>query len=110
MSKAMLECPRFHTCSVNNCPLHADYPNLPMLTGEARCGLGKARRLRIAMNHIDLQFGGLTSREYHAAERIANMTPKERENLRDRGVSLSKVLNTTGQSKSCAQAPLSEKS
>ena len=82
MSRAMLECPRFNHCAVNNCPLHVEYPDLPMLPEEDGCKLGKKRRVSIGAWYPDLKYRGMKSREFHAAERTAKMTNEEIENRR----------------------------
>jgi hypothetical protein len=44
------ECPRYISCSVNNCPLDPDYPNLFVAKDdkEKRCTMEKGVRTRIA--------------------------------------------------------------
>lgn len=62
------ECPRFNSCSVNNCPLDTGYPDYPAspLDGETTCTLGKTIRIRIAAKYPGvLRFEGLKSREYY---------------------------------------------
>ena len=57
------ECPRFHHCSVNNCPLDSGYPDYDTspLDKERRCTLGKTVRLRIAAKYPgELKYGGKT--------------------------------------------------
>lgn len=73
MTNPSLDCPRFQTCSVNNCPLHPDYPDLAVspLDPERRCILGKTRRLQIAGRYQGvLRFGGLKAREFHTKQRL----------------------------------------
>ncbi len=61
------DCPRFDTCSVNNCPLSIAYPNA--LThpkdNELKCPIEKQVRSRISANYpAILPMQGLTSAEW----------------------------------------------
>ena len=78
------ECPRFQRCGANKCPLHIDYETFVDSPGDEKCTLGKPRRVRIGSGYPELKYGGMTPREFHAAERQANMTPEELENQRER--------------------------
>jgi len=86
------DCPRFDSCSVNNCLLHPDYPNLPMLKHEKPCPMPKTMRLRFAKdNPGKFKYGGLTSREKSAKKRWESKTQKERKAILD---TLKKVRET----------------
>ena len=67
------ECPRFNTCSVNNCPLDP-HPANPA-DKEIKCDMEKAVRQRIAAKYPDqLANGGLTAREA-AGKRVFENLP-----------------------------------
>jgi len=73
------DCPRYERCSVNNCPLHPEYPNLYTAPGdfEKRCTLGKARRLRIASRYPGvLKLGGKTRGEIRAERAWSSRSPE----------------------------------
>lgn len=60
-------CTRFTKCSVNNCPLHSDYPNLYIdeYDPEQKCQVEKSHRIKIAATCSDLlEYDGLTTKEY----------------------------------------------
>lgn len=76
------ECPRFKTCSTNNCPLHPLYmylhtdPDDP----EPRCTMEKQVRERIGTKYpAILKYQGLTSREYSAKLRWEALSPEEQQ-------------------------------
>ncbi len=76
------ECPRFKTCSTNNCPLHPLYmylhtdPDDP----EPRCTMEKQVRERIGAKYpAILKYQGLTSREYGAKIRWEALSPEEQQ-------------------------------
>ena len=76
------ECPNFIKCSVNNCPLSAQYPDLDTLPDdpEKKCKLSKEKRLKIVtVNQGILKYGGLTQREFMGKKRWENLTPEEKE-------------------------------
>lgn len=77
-SKIPRECPRFDTCSVNNCPLDPRYPNLNTVKGdpETKCGCWRAIRERIGAKHPELSLGGLTTREA-AGDKLWNAKSEE---------------------------------
>lgn len=84
-------CPRFEICSVNNCPLHTAYPNLPVVEAdpEKSCGVRRTSRLRVAALHPGvLPLGGLTEREHQRKVRRESRTPEEveRDRLRMKGL------------------------
>lgn len=79
------ECPRFQKCSVNRCPLHPLYPNLPIdpEDRETKCTMEKQVRYRIGSKYPDvLKFQGLTSKEWAGKQRFDNLTEEERQNVR----------------------------
>lgn len=99
MQIPFMECTRFKTCSVNQCPLHPDYPYI-FTDGddsEPRCTLPKSYRVKVAENFAGvLKFGGLTSREHAAKLKWESMTDEERARIIDRGKkSLFVVRSTT---------------
>lgn len=68
------ECPRFMSCSVNNCPLDLPHPANPA-DKQTKCTMEKAVRQRIAAKHPgQLANGGLTAREA-AGKRIFAKLP-----------------------------------
>lgn len=76
------ECPRFKTCSVNNCPLHQQYPNLlsDPEDPDQRCKMEKGVRVRIGAQYSKiLKFQGLTTREYGAKIRWESLSPEEQQ-------------------------------
>lgn len=71
------ECPRWPSCSVNNCPLDPRYPNLPVRPGdkERKCTMEKGVRVRIAAKYPgQLPMNGLTRTE-HAAKLVFERKP-----------------------------------
>lgn len=83
-----IECTRFKTCSVNQCPLHPNYPDI-YTDGddtEPKCTLPKSYRLKVAENFAGvLKFSGLTSREYAAKLAWESKSEEERARIIDRG-------------------------
>ena len=70
MSDLARQCPRFESCSVNNCPLSIGYPGHFTHAGdkEKRCTMEKGVRVRIAATAPSvLRMAGLTVAE-HAAK------------------------------------------
>jgi hypothetical protein len=66
------ECPRFNTCSVNNCPLDP-HPN-HSADQQTKCKMEKSVRQRIAAKyHGQLANGGLTAREAAGARIYASL-------------------------------------
>ena len=83
----LYECPRFGWCSVNNCPLHPQYPDLFVspLDEERICTLGKTYRQRIAEKYPGvLRFDGLKSREYKSLQKWNRLTPEEQRQRREK--------------------------
>ena len=76
------DCPRYMKCSVNNCPLHPKYPDLPIDDGdiEQKCTMEKQVRIRIAAEYPSvLKYEGMTPREFTGAKKWAELSPEERE-------------------------------
>ncbi|MBT6229340.1 MAG: hypothetical protein HOI47_22075 [Candidatus Scalindua sp.] len=74
-------CPWFEKCSVNNCPLHSDYPNLSSSPKdpETTCHAQKRTRLRIAEQFPGLlKYDGLSKKEFEKKRRRDNRTPEQR--------------------------------
>lgn len=83
------ECPRFNTCSVNNCPLHASFPVLVVdeTDRQGKCTLEKRVRLRISSKYPGvLKWQGLTSREWTGRQRYDAMTTEEKERWLETGL------------------------
>ena len=73
-------CPSYQKCSVNNCPLHSQYPDLSEsdYDRETKCKAHKPTRLKIAGEHPGiLEFGGLTVKEYRRKMKRENRTEEE---------------------------------
>ena len=94
-------CPRFPICSVNNCPLSADYPGLSVAEDdpEKRCRLSRPKRIKIAEGS-KLRFKGMTLGEFHAQERWNNLPESEKEVIRQR------ASNLGSQTKKITYSPL----
>ncbi|WMW25379.1 hypothetical protein RE474_01265 [Methanolobus sediminis] len=78
--KPFFDCPRFKKCSVNNCPLDPEYPDIctDPRDIEGKCTLGKVYRLRIAERyHGVFKLGGMTRREFAALKAWGSKTPEE---------------------------------
>lgn len=61
------ECPLFHTCAVNRCPLHPDYEALESLPADRqrKCKASKAQRISVAIKYPGvLPLQGLTTMEW----------------------------------------------
>lgn len=100
------ECPRFKNCSVNNCPLHPAYPDLPIDPAyrESKCTMEKQVRTRIAAEFPGvLRYEGMTPKEYIARQRWERLSHEEKEVIRERARSLkqpkSTQIETPGQKK-----------
>ena len=66
------ECPRFKSCSVNNCPLDP-HPVNPA-DKQTKCTMEKAVRQRIAAKYLgQLTNGGLTAREAAGTRSFAKL-------------------------------------
>ncbi len=79
-------CPRFKECSVNNCPLHPNYPNLVMdpADSEPRCTLAKPYRVKVAEKFPGiLKYGGMTTREFQGKSAWDSLTPEEQAKKRE---------------------------
>lgn len=90
------ECPRYERCSVNFCPLDADQDrhSVHKLDKEQKCPMEKRVRVRIGSQYPDLlPMGGLTSREWSGAQRMAKLSSAEKEALAERGREALKRLN-----------------
>lgn len=80
-------CPRYAKCSVNNCPLHPDYPNLYIAEGDKdkKCGIAKAIRTRISANFPGvLKLEGLTPKEHQARKVWLGKTYEEQQKTRQK--------------------------
>lgn len=79
------ECPRFQKCSVNNCPLHPSYPNLPIADDkEKKCTMEKQVRLRIGSKYPELKYQGLTVKEWTGKTRFESLSDSDKELVRER--------------------------
>lgn len=85
------DCPRYEYCNVNNCPLHPQYPNLPIDPEdiEKKCTVAKSIRLRIASQFPGmLRYEGLTPREFEGRSRWNSLSPEEQEARRNQAKAL----------------------
>lgn len=76
------ECSRYARCSVNNCPLHPDYPNLAVDSEDAekKCQMKKTIRIKIAEKFPGiLTYGGRTQREFTGMKTWDNMSDEKKE-------------------------------
>lgn len=83
----LYKCPRYSKCSVNNCPLHPAYPDLPVDEGdtEQKCNMEKNVRLRISAEFPGvLKFDGMTPREFTGAKKWAELPPEEKERRQEK--------------------------
>ncbi len=93
MNDPLYDCPSFISCSVNNCPLHPEYPSLSVSSfdPETKCKAQKSGRIRIANKYPGiLKYGGLTVKERKREIRRENRTPEEWEILRLRAKNMLK--------------------
>lgn len=82
----LYECPRYDRCSVNNCPMHPDFPNLFIDENdeEQKCTIEKQVRMKIAAKFPGvLQFEGLTPREFSARKKWENLDEISKERIRE---------------------------
>lgn len=96
MKSAAMLCPRWDGCSVNACPLdpHPPHP----LDKEPRCTMEKNVRVRIAAQFPGMiPRGGLSVREYTAAQSYARLPLPTKLMMAERGkVALAKHANQKG--------------
>jgi hypothetical protein len=95
-NQPFLDCPRFESCSINNCPLHKKYPNLSTFTSdpEQKCKAQKPTRIKIAERYPGiLKFNGLNIKEYRLKLKRESRTPEEWEKLR---LGAKKMLQSRG--------------
>lgn len=75
-------CPRWHHCSVNNCPLSPEYPDgyTHPEDPEKKCTLPKSYRRKVAEKSPGiLRFEGLTPKEFTGMKAWLNRPSNERE-------------------------------
>jgi len=85
------ECPRFLKCSVNNCPLHPTYPNLPIdpEDREQKCTIEKQVRFKIGSKYLNvLKYRGLTVKEWAGKQRFESLPEQDKERIRERAKGL----------------------
>ncbi len=77
------ECPRFKNCSVNNCPLSSQYPDLyiDIEDKQKECTLPKTIRVEIGSKYPELKYQGMTPREWAATKRYESFSVDEKEHL-----------------------------
>ncbi len=77
------ECPRFDKCSVNNCPLSSQYPDLyiDIYDKQKECNLAKTIRVEIGRKYPELKYQGMTPREWGASKRYEGFSSDEKEHL-----------------------------
>lgn len=90
-SERMKSCPRFSFCDATKCPLDKNIKLRVKLKENEKCGLSKKRRIKIAKGS-DLPFQGMTKAEWVATERFRNLSSKEKEKLKKRGILALKKL------------------
>lgn len=81
------ECPRYERCSVNSCPLDPEQEDhtVHKLDKEQKCPMEKRVRVRIGSQYPEvLSRGGMTVREYAAAQTFAKLSPAERLKAKER--------------------------
>ena len=104
MNEPAGDCPRFSTCSVNNCPLDESYPNLLVYPNDKErvCPMEKGVRVRIAACYPGvLRFNGLTEREFKARKRYDSLSPEQKAALAEqakKGLLLLRSKKTTDNS------------
>jgi hypothetical protein len=76
-------CPRFEKCGVNVCPLHKNYKKLLASEEdqEKKCTLPKSIRKRLGSS---LAWKGLTEREIAGSKRYDNLSPEQKQALKER--------------------------
>lgn len=81
--KPYRECSRFKNCSVNNCPLSSQYPDLyiDIEDKQKECTLPKTIRVKIGSKYPELKYQGMTPREWGAAKRYESFSSDEKEHL-----------------------------
>jgi hypothetical protein len=81
--KAYRECPRFIKCSVNNCPLSSQYPDIytDIEDKQKECTLAKSIRVEIGSKYPELKYQGMTPREWASTKRYESFSSDEKENL-----------------------------
>ena len=87
------ECPNFGRCSVNNCPLHPDYPDLTESKHdpETICKAQKSTRRKIAEQFPgSLALAGLTVKEHAREVKRANRTPEQLQKAAEWGKMMAK--------------------
>ena len=62
------QCPKYISCSVNNCPLSIHYPDLSTVDDDPKCIVSRTIRKNIGKNTI-LKMKGLTVQEYAGVKR-----------------------------------------
>jgi len=85
--KPYTECPRFKRCNVNNCPLHLNYPLLPIDEDdkERKCTMEKNVRFRVGSKYPEsLKWQGLTNREFIGRTKYDALTESQKDELRQR--------------------------
>ena len=80
------DCPRFKECSVNNCPLHPEYPLMFVdpADPEPRCTLAKTYREKVAEKFPGiLKYGGLTTREFNGKTAWESLSQEEQDRRKE---------------------------
>ncbi|WP_135390547.1 hypothetical protein [Methanolobus halotolerans] len=91
-----LKCPRYKSCSVNNCPLDPCYPYgyVDKRDYEKKCTLAKPYRSRIGKQFSDiLPRGGLTTSEYAGRKSWDEMSEQKRSKITEEGKKRLKALH-----------------
>lgn len=85
------QCPRYSSCNVNNCPLHPQYPNMPIdpEDTENKCTVAKSIRSRVSAQFPGiLKYDGLTPREFEGRNRWNSLSRAEQEARRNNAKTL----------------------
>lgn len=77
------DCPRYHRCSVNLCPLSTNYPDIYVDIDDKQkeCTLAKTIRVEIGIKYPELKYQGMTPREWGATKRYESFSSDEKEHL-----------------------------
>jgi hypothetical protein len=96
MKSPAKDCPRFNSCSANNCPLDQSYPKITTDPNdrEVACPMEKGVRVRISTKHPGvLKLSGLTTREWAAKVRYDSLEPAVKLKMAEAGRERLKTLH-----------------
>lgn len=81
------DCTRYKSCSVNNCPLHTEYPNLYVdpEDQQQKCKISKEYRIRIVEQYPNvLKFNGWTETEVKNKQKWDALPEEEKQRRTER--------------------------